>query len=340
MLRRGRLGALSDRARLVRLLLQTRPMGAASETPRTTDVVGFRHITQGIERAQLGTLTVLRGVATGAVHRLDGRSIVIGRESPAQIRIDDRGVSRQHAKICHEDDGYFIEDLGSTNGTFVNGERVTSHAKRLCDGDRVLLGEETVLNFELLDHLEREVSARRFELSVRDGLTGLYNRRVFDDRLRQEMSFANRHHTPICVIVIDLDHFKRVNDRFGHQAGDRVLAVVSGTLVATLRIEDLVARYGGEELAVIARGIDFEGARVVADRVRQRIEELDIVWNGQRVAVTASVGLAHTDAQSYTSPEAIVAAADAALYRAKALGRNRVVTALSPGETEFALVAR
>jgi len=315
-------------------------MGAASETPRTTDVVGFRHITQGVGGTRLGTLTILRGSATGAVHRLDGRSIVIGRESPANIRIDDRGVSRRHARICHEADGYFIEDLGSTNGTFVNDVPVqSSDSVRLNDGDRVLLGEETVLNFELLDQLEREVSARRFELSVRDGLTGLYNRRVFDERLRQEMSFANRHQTSICVIVVDLDHFKQVNDRYGHQAGDRVLAVASGALVAALRIEDLVARYGGEELAVIARGIDLQGALIVAERVRERIEALDIVWDGERIPITASVGLAHTDAQSFTSGEAIVAAADAALYKAKAMGRNCVVNAHCMGRNALTLVA-
>lgn len=299
-------------------------MTAAPESDRITTVVDT--LPRPRRRDLVPSVTVLSGPSAGAVFSLERAALTIGRDGAAEIRLDGVGVSRRHARICNIEGQVILEDLGSTNGTWVN-EICIDHPVRLAGGDRIRLGSDTELAVSWIDRVEHEASRTRFEMSLRDPLTGLYNRRALDERLLSEIAFADRHGTPLAVIVIDLDHFKQINDRFGHPCGDRVLVLVSAALVADVRLEDLVARCGGEELAVVARGIDVEGARVLAGRLRRKIRELDVVWQGERVPVSASLGLAHTSLGRYASAEAIVGAADAALYEAKRAGRNRVVVA-------------
>jgi two-component system cell cycle response regulator len=283
---------------------------------------------QKVERQ--GTLTVLVGGDVGAVFVLDKATTVLGRDAEAGVSIDDDGVSRRHAQIVLHNGGYEVEDLGSTNGTFVGRERVQGRM-RLQDGSRLLLGN-TLLRFALQDQIEREASRRIYEMSVRDGLTGVFNRRYFDERLTSEFAFAARHGSALCVLMVDIDHFKRVNDRYGHQAGDMVLRRVAAELRSGIRTEDVIARYGGEEFAILARGIDPEGARLFGERVRMMAERAHIVCEDMHVPVTISVGLAHNHAgPTAQKAERLVAEADAALYGAKQAGRNRVVVASSSG---------
>jgi diguanylate cyclase (GGDEF)-like protein len=279
---------------------------------------------------RLGTLTVLVGGDVGAVYTLSEPSNLIGRNENAEVVLVDEGISRQHARIVRSGAHYEIDDLGSTNGTWVGNARVTSRT-RLDDGARVRCGD-TLLRFALQDEVEQEASRRIYEMSVRDGLTGLYNRRHFDERIESEFAFAIRHGTPLCVMMCDIDHFKLVNDRYGHRAGDHVLRAVADALSAGVRTEDLVARYGGEELAVVARAIDFVGARAFAERMRVLLERAQIEWEGQHIAVTLSIGIAHNrSGPTIKSADQLVAAADQALYAAKRAGRNRVHTAVSAG---------
>ncbi|HHH27252.1 MAG TPA: GGDEF domain-containing protein, partial [Polyangiaceae bacterium] len=197
--------------------------------------------------------------------------------------------------------------------------------RRLHDGDRVGLGRRTVLKVQLQDSLEAEVSERLYESMVRDAVTRAYNRLAFDERLRAEAAFARRHGTALTVIMIDLDHFKRVNDTYGHPAGDRVLREVVRVVDGTIRAEDMLARYGGEELAIIARGITTLQAAAFAERLRSVVESHGIEFGDRRIWVTASFGVATAiDDPNLYDPTALVAAADAALYRAKRDGRNRV----------------
>jgi diguanylate cyclase (GGDEF)-like protein len=271
-----------------------------------------------------GTLTVLIGADVGAAFTL-GSTTLIGRNPNAQIIVADDGISRDHARIWAHDGRYEVEDLGSTNGTFLDGQRVQGRMP-LRDGARIHLGH-TLLRFALQDQIERESSRRIYEMSVRDGLTGVFNRRYFDERLTTEYAFAARHRTPLCVLLADIDHFKRINDQIGHQAGDEVLRAIANELKKGIRTEDVVARYGGEEFAMIARGIDPNGALLFAERVRSLVERAHVVWEGRRVSVTISVGVAHNQVvPAITRGEELTAAADAALYRAKSAGRNRVVS--------------
>jgi two-component system cell cycle response regulator len=277
-----------------------------------------------------GTLTVLVGSEVGAVFVLDQPRTLIGRNEQARITLVDEGISREHASIVRNGPHYELEDHGSTNGTFIGNERITVRT-RLREGARIRCGD-TLLRFALQDDVEQEASRRIYEMSVRDGLTGLYNRRHFDERIESEFAFAVRHKTALCVMLCDIDHFKKVNDRYGHRGGDCVLRAVADRLREGVRTEDLVARYGGEELAIVARAIDFAGARAFAERMRIMIERSSVDWQGQPIAVTLSIGVAHNHAGPMVkSADQLVAAADHALYGAKDAGRNRVQTAVSAG---------
>jgi two-component system cell cycle response regulator len=275
-----------------------------------------------------GTLTVLRGASTGAFFSLNPQATLIGRSPNAHLMLADDNASRNHARILCNDGHYEIEDLGSTNGTFVGGQRIDRRVL-LLDGARIQIGN-TLLRFALQDPLELSASKRVYEASVRDGLTGMLNRRYFEERIAGEFGYAARHGSALSVMLIDVDHFKRVNDTFGHQVGDAVLSEVAAQLRAAVRAEDVAARYGGEEFAVLARGIDVNNARRFAERLRTQVERCSIMCKQERVPVTISIGLAHNHAGAALSkPEQLLAAADQALYAAKANGRNRVELARS-----------
>jgi two-component system, cell cycle response regulator len=277
-----------------------------------------------------GTLTVLMGPNIGATFELGSAATLLGRNPRAHVSIEDDGASRNHARILRLSDHYELEDMGSTNGTYVDGARVRGRIA-LHDGARIQIGN-TLLRFARLDQIEWEASKRVYEASVRDALTGAFNRRYFEDHLFREFGFAARHGTPLSVMLVDLDRFKEVNDQHGHQAGDHVLRRVASELRAAMRIEDLFARYGGEEFAVVTRGIGVPGTRAFAERLRARVERAAIDWNGQPIAMTASIGMAHNHSgAAATDPQRMLAAADQALYAAKDAGRNRVELAMSPG---------
>lgn len=273
-----------------------------------------------------GTLTLLSDPNPGATFVLDEDELVIGRTPDASLYIEDAGLSRAHARFYRRGTDYLVEDLKSTNGTSVNGERITMPTL-LADGARVQAGKGTVLRFQLQDRLEQAAAQRLYEQTVRDALTGLHNRRFLEDRLRSEFAYADRHNTPLSVLIIDVDHFKRVNDEHGHPAGDEVLRVMGKTLSNMVRTEDLAARYGGEEFVVATRGSDKTEAVALANRIREAVMDNGVQWNNSPIAITVSVGVATLGSKPYTSATGLVAAADSALYSAKQNGRNQVVLA-------------
>ncbi|MDH5674608.1 MAG: diguanylate cyclase [Myxococcales bacterium] len=295
-----------------------------SDTIRQTNIISVPPYARDANTEQRqGTLTVLVGVNVGQVHTLGDIPLVIGRDAEADLRIEDTGASRRHARILPCGDHFEIEDMASTNGTYLEASRLVGSA-RLLEGARILIGS-TVLRFAMQDAVEQRASRQMYELSVRDGLTGLYNRRHFDERLRGELAFAKRHRAPLSVLLLDVDHFKQVNDVFGHPVGDVVLQKVGQALRLQLRIEDLIARYGGEEFAVVARAIEVSGAHALAERLRTAVENLDLGRGDVPHRVTISIGVASQAADGITDdPEALLIAADAALYAAKHAGRNCV----------------
>ena len=289
-----------------------------------TDVLGTGAVTSGglkLDREPI--LTVLSGPQIGLARVVEAAEIVLGRGQGADLLLADPGLSRRHCRIIREQDQLFIEDLESANGTFVDGELVQGR-RQIDDGARIHIGRHTVLSLSRQDPLERHAARQLYESSMRDALTDLYNRRFFDQRLREEYAFASRHGAPLSVILIDLDHFKRVNDTWGHPVGDEVLLKVAGVIKGCVRREDVACRFGGEEFAVIARAETHDGALTVAERMRKRIEETPVHHEGQIIGVTASAGIATAvPPDTYDSPAALLAAADQALYRAKDRGRNR-----------------
>ena len=275
-----------------------------------------------------GVLTVLRGTNAGALFTLDGRHWVIGRASEAQILLTDDALSRRHACIKRSAGSFYIEDLASTNGTFVDGNRIHGPCK-LADGNRIKLGASTVLRFALHDEIEQEAARRTHEMTVRDPLTNTFNRRHLEERLLCETAYSARHQTPLSLIVIDVDHFKSVNDNHGHEVGDKVLRAVARMLGDTLRAEDVLARLGGDEFVALARGINDRAGGVCGERIRRGAEQLRIETSSGPIRITVSVGVAGTQGGRDIDPADLMTAADEALYAAKEQGRNCVSVAMS-----------
>jgi diguanylate cyclase (GGDEF)-like protein len=271
---------------------------------------------------QHGVLVVLSGSHSGAIFILDQADTIIGRARSNPVWLNDEGMSRMHARITRRGDGYYLEDAGSTNGTSCQGEPVRE-PRRLRDGDRIAMGRGTLLRFALQDEVEREASRQTVELQIRDPLTRLPNRRHLEERLQSEFAFARRHKTPLFVLMLDLDRFKRINDSHGHGAGDAVLRAVAHTLEVAVRVEDVVGRYGGEEFAIVVRGVDMPGIQVLSERLRRLVEETAVAYGGGALRVTTSIGVAELKSV-YDAPDALIAAADKALYAAKDGGRNCV----------------
>src|SRR3954462_2092726 len=175
-------------------------------------------------------LVVLAGASVGEMYKIETEKTVIGRGQKATIRLLDDGISREHAQLVVQGDRIVLEDLGSTNGTYCNGLKVESR-KELVDGDKILVGSTTILKFTYHDNLDEIFQKQMYESALRDGLTKAFNKRYFTDRLESEFTFSTRHMTPLTLVLFDIDHFKSVNDTYGHQAGDHVLSEIA-TLLA------------------------------------------------------------------------------------------------------------
>jgi two-component system cell cycle response regulator len=278
------------------------------ETPKTAP--------QGVS----AYLVVIAGPSFGEMYKLKTERTVLGRGDRTDVRIVDDGVSREHAAVLREGGKMVLTDLGSTNGTFCNGARVPR--QELVDGDKISIGSSTILKFTYQDRVDEQYQKQLFESALRDGLTNTFNRRYFLDRLHGELRFAVRHTKPVALLFVDIDHFKKINDNHGHQAGDHVLSGVARVMMTTIRAEDVLARYGGEEFAIICREIELEGAAVLANRLVTAVAQKKFEYGGQIIPVTISVGAAVD--RGGEAAQGLIANADAAMYEAKRSGRNRV----------------
>lgn len=269
-------------------------------------------------------LMLLTGPDTGRIHRIEGGEHTVGRSTRADVQLDDDSISRMHAKVTLIGDEVVVEDLGSVNGTFVNGERCS--LRKLVDGDKIRIGDTTILKFGIHDQLDEQFQQRLYHAALRDDLTQAYNKKYLLDHLAKELRYAVRHQTPLSLVMLDIDHFKALNDTHGHVAGDAILAQLGSTVLSVLRAEDLFARFGGEEFCVAARGINLAQAQLLAERLRQMIATKTFHAAGHSLRITASFGVA-TLHGAMNTPTALIEAADAALYRAKNAGRNQVAAA-------------
>lgn len=270
-------------------------------------------------------LVRLDGVHAGEVTALERFPASIGRHATSRIVLDDAGVSRQHAAISKIGEKYFIEDLDSKNGTYVAGNRVVR--SELLDGALVRIGSHVDFRFTLVEERQEQLLRQLYESSTRDALTGAYNRRYFEDRLVSELAYAKRHSAELSLILIDIDHFKHVNDTHGHPVGDLVLQHVATVLLNQIRVEDVFARVGGEEFTVLLRGIGLVNAARLAERLRSAIAGAPAVVDGPAIPVTISAGCVSIAELDLVDGRVLFSMADARLYAAKHAGRNRVVSA-------------
>lgn len=289
------------------------------KTVVSTDVAATA--TSGRTRARL---IVLAGGNVGEMYEI-GQELVLGRSRSADVRLHGDGISRKHARVHVDGSDVLFEDLGSTNGSYVNGERVTNqHVLR--EGDKIQIGSGVILKFTFHDELDEDFQKQMFQSASRDALTQAYNKRFFLEQLDSEFAFATRHNAALSLLMFDLDHFKRINDTYGHLAGDYVLAEFARAITPAIRQEDTFARYGGEEFVVISRN-DALAAEAFAERLRKTIEQHTFEHEGTAIRVTVSVGVASVPDASIHSSSELIATADRALYAAKRAGRNCVVYA-------------
>lgn len=177
---------------------------------------------------------------------------------------------------------------------------------------------------EALAQKLKEANQKLMEMAITDGLTGVFNRRYFQERLAEEVNRFKRYHGSLSVIILDIDHFKKINDTYGHLFGDEVLKKLGAILKAETRKCDLVARYGGEEFVLLLPSTDLKGATRLAERLRQKVEETEFSCGNQKVKVTISLGVASMSSPSEKTEKELLSVADKALYYSKHKGRNRV----------------
>ena len=266
-------------------------------------------------------VVVIHGEGLGRRADIDQSPVVVGRSQEVDLVIVHKSVSREHCRIWREANGYRIRDLGATNTTRVNEARIASDTV-LADGDQITVGE-SILKFISQDSVEARYHEEIYQLATHDALTELYNRRHFIEMADKEIARAIRHARPLSLCIIDVDLFKPVNDRYGHISGDEVLRQIALLLRRHARTDDLAARIGGEEFALMLPECDADAARVFAERLREAVADEEFTPGGEPQRITVSIGIAELAAGRDVRP-ALMAAADTALYRAKSEGRNRV----------------
>jgi len=278
-------------------------------------------------------LVFLRGELLAVPIPLERKEVTIGRALEADVRVNDTRASRLHARITTESDEgseekrFRLSDLGSTNGTLLNGRFIDE--AYLQDGDKFEIGDQ-LIRFEMLDEIDREFQKQIHRLLVHDDLTGLLTSKSFFSELRREAARAAAESMPFCVLMMDLDYFKAVNDSYGHLVGSETLEEVGAVIKKALRAGDVGARFGGEEFAAFLLDADYAQGLVAAERVRTAIEkhEFPAVRRDSQAEkrthhITVSVGIASFPDDG-RDPIQLVEMADSALYRAKRAGRNRV----------------
>ncbi|MEP6938304.1 MAG: GGDEF domain-containing protein [Rudaea sp.] len=265
-------------------------------------------------------LIVVSGVMLGHQIELSSEPVVIGRAGECAISLQHPSVSRRHCRISLEDGRYHIEDLGSTNRTFLNGEAITRADLR--DGDQIGVGQNA-LKFFVGASVEARYHRELIDLAIYDGLTGFHNRRHFRELLDEETE-KGRTGTPPCLLMLDLDNFKALNDEHGHLVGDQVLAAVAEVVRENVLAGAPVGRLGGEEFALLLRDSSLAEAVAVAEQLREAIAARSISVGNHSLRVSVSIGVARLDPTPDSA--ALLRAADEQLYRAKEGGRNRVAS--------------
>jgi diguanylate cyclase (GGDEF)-like protein len=265
------------------------------------------------------------GPDMGRRWELGSDEIVVGRGSDCDIQIDRDSVSRRHARAFRVDDQWFVEDLGSTNGSYIND--VPIQRSPLRDSDYVKIGS-AIFKFLTGSSIETSYHEEIYRMTIIDGLTGAHNKRYFVEFLEREIARCQRYGRPLSLLMFDIDHFKTINDTHGHLTGDYVLKELARRLLGRIRKEELLARYGGEEFAVVLPETSHENAMMLAEQLRRLSDGEPFEYEGDSFPVTISVGVSTLEGDYQGQPAdplEFIRRADANLYAAKRAGRNQVV---------------
>ncbi len=303
------------------------------DEPDPTQLLPASQELKSAQKERRPALVSLRGDLMAVPIPLERDQVTIGRAIEADVRLNDSRASRLHARISRSIDPetkqttYRIADLGSTNGTTVNGDVVKEAL--LSDGDKIVIGDH-LFRFDMLDEIDREFQQQIHRLIAHDELTGLLTSKSFFSELRREAARAEADSRPFCVLMMDLDHFKDVNDTYGHLVGSRTLEETGRVIKEALRAGDVASRFGGEEFAAFLLDANYAQALVAAERVRAAVEREEFpvtrvnTPGGETTHhITISIGIAAYPDDA-TDPIHLVELADSALYRAKRSGRNRI----------------
>ncbi len=266
-------------------------------------------------------LIEIHGPNLGKNFRISEDVFTIGRDQESSIQIDQENVSRSHCKIEKVRDAIFVEDLGSTNGTYVNDEPVSR--EKLRHGDLVKVGG-VIFKFVSGGNIEGLYHEEIYKMTITDGLTQVANKRHLLEFLDREIARAIRFGRPLATIMLDIDHFKKVNDTYGHLAGDHILKDMCAVLARLVRREELLARYGGEEFVIVLPETGLSTATTIAEKARRMVERHDFEFSNNRIPLTISLGAAEMSPMA-ADPISLIRAADEKLYEAKRSGRNCVV---------------
>jgi len=299
------------------------PLGKQTEmadqrTPTATDPTPARQAS-GVVGPPTASIVQIYGPGLGRRHILEGRT-VIGRDSSASVVVDLPGVSRLHARLFERGGAWWVVDLGSTNGTFLSGLEICGES-RLTSGDVLRLGG-AIFKYLAGGDIEALYHEEIYRLTITDGLTGIHNKRYFMELLEREAARARRRGRSLWVAMLDIDHFKKLNDTHGHVTGDHLLQQLAQLMAAEVRAEESIARYGGEEFVFMFPEAESADVKHSCERIRRLVEEHDFVFDEGPHQLTVSLGASSMRPEQ--TVEDLIRATDKQLYRAKQEGRNRI----------------
>ncbi|RLS40002.1 MAG: diguanylate cyclase [Planctomycetota bacterium] len=282
-------------------------------TPRLND--------QTTENKQSCLVRIYPAGVSGSLIPLTHRRLTIGRDQTCDLEVNDDFMSRMHAVLELTEGGYLLSDCNSRNGTIVNDKQITSLILR--PGDQIRLGNH-IFKFLSSDHVEAHYHEAVYEMMTLDAMTNLYNRRYFEDAFRREVLRSQRHSRQLSLLIFDIDRFKQINDKYGHLVGDEVLKALSARVRGRVRGDEIVARIGGEEFAVVLVETSKMNARLVAESLCELVRSSPLLPDRPDLITTISVGGVHTNGLELLSEQDLISQADQQLYLAKTSGRDCV----------------
>ena len=261
----------------------------------------------------------------GLRHSLTDKPLIVGRGEDCDIRVLDTSVSRRHVRIEKIGDDYFVLDMQSTNGTYVNDKQsLPGDPIPMRDGDYLRVGN-CIFRYLASGTVESDYHEEIYRLTIVDALTQIANARYFTEFLEREVLRTVRHGRPLSLVLFDIDRFKAVNDNLGHLGGDFTLRELSACIKKVVRREDLFARYGGEEFALVLIETGLPEAVRVAERIRKLVEEHPFRFDDKTFHLTISLGAAECLLDGTATARELMRRADEQLYAAKRAGRNKVM---------------